>query len=51
MKGADLVMTSIVQYNDWLDEEVKYHVLSPVLCSVMCCVKLCYALLHYAAVW
>jgi hypothetical protein len=22
MKGADVVMTSIVQYNDWLDEEV-----------------------------
>lgn len=22
MKGADVVMSSIVQYNDWLDEEV-----------------------------
>ena len=22
MKGADVVMQSIVQYNDWLDEEV-----------------------------
>ena len=22
VKGADAVMTSIVQYNDWLDEEV-----------------------------
>ena len=22
MKGADMVMQSIVQYNDWLDEEV-----------------------------
>ena len=22
MKGADAVMSSIVQYNDWLDEEV-----------------------------
>ncbi len=23
MKGADVVMTSIVQYNDWLEEEVR----------------------------
>ena len=22
MKGADVVMTAIVQYNDWLEEEV-----------------------------
>ena len=22
MKGADVAMTSIVQYNDWLEEEV-----------------------------
>ena len=22
MKGADIVMQSIIQYNDWLDEEV-----------------------------
>ena len=22
MKGADIVMSSIVQYNDWLEEEV-----------------------------
>lgn len=22
MKGADVVMSSIVQYNDWLEEEV-----------------------------
>lgn len=24
MKGADTVMSSIVQYNDWLEEEVLY---------------------------
>lgn len=24
MKGADVVMTTIVQYNDWLEEEVGY---------------------------
>lgn len=23
MKGADVVMQTIVQYNDWLEEEVK----------------------------
>lgn len=23
MKGADVVMSNIVQYNDWLEEEVK----------------------------
>ena len=23
MKGADVAMASIVQYNDWLEEEVK----------------------------
>lgn len=23
MKGADVVMSSIVQYNDWLEEEVR----------------------------
>ena len=23
MKGADVVMQTIVQYNDWLDEEVR----------------------------
>lgn len=23
MKGADTVMSSIVQYNDWLEEEVR----------------------------
>lgn len=23
LKGADVVMTSIVQYNDWLEEEVR----------------------------
>lgn len=22
MKGADVIMTNIVRYNDWLDEEV-----------------------------
>ena len=26
MKGADVVMTSIVQYNDWLEEEVRCQV-------------------------
>ena len=25
MKGADVVMQTIVQYNDWLDEEVRKH--------------------------
>lgn len=25
MKGADVVMSSIVQYNDWLEEEVSTH--------------------------
>ena len=25
MKGADTVMASIVQYNDWLDEEVGFR--------------------------
>ena len=25
MKGADVVMQTIVQYNDWLEEEVKGH--------------------------
>lgn len=25
MKGADIVMQTIVQYNDWLEEEVKGH--------------------------
>ena len=29
MKGADAVMTSIVQYSDWLEEEVKP------LCSII----------------
>lgn len=24
MKGADVVMAGIVQYNDWLEEEVKF---------------------------
>ena len=24
MKGADTVMSSIVQYNDWLEEEVTF---------------------------
>lgn len=24
MKGADVVMAGIVQYNDWLEEEVRY---------------------------
>ena len=28
MKGADMVMQSIVQYNDWLDEEVSLRSLS-----------------------
>lgn len=31
MKGADVVMSSVVQYNDWLEEEVSYApFLSPV---------------------
>lgn len=25
MKGADVAMASIVQYNDWLEEEVRMH--------------------------
>lgn len=25
MKGADVAMASIVQYNDWLEEEVRKH--------------------------
>lgn len=25
MKGADVAMASIVQYNDWLEEEVRIH--------------------------
>jgi magnesium-transporting ATPase (P-type) len=25
MKGADVVMRNIVQYNDWMDEEVIYQ--------------------------
>ena len=24
MKGADVVMTNVVQYSDWLEEEVGY---------------------------
>ena len=24
LKGADMVMQSIVQYNDWLEEEVRF---------------------------
>ena len=27
MKGADIVMRNVVQYNDWMDEEVSYYVL------------------------
>lgn len=26
MKGADVVMSGIVQYNDWLEEEVCFYV-------------------------
>ena len=25
VKGADVVMSGIVQYNDWLEEEVRYY--------------------------
>ena len=28
MKGADVVMGAIVQYNDWLEEEVCYTVIN-----------------------
>ena len=27
MKGADIVMHNVVQYNDWMDEEVSYMLL------------------------
>jgi len=27
MKGADIVMHNVVQYNDWMDEEVSYLML------------------------
>ena len=27
MKGADVVMTNVVQYSDWLEEEVGYKYL------------------------
>lgn len=30
MKGADVVMAGIVQYNDWLEEEVQNSSLSAV---------------------
>lgn len=31
MKGADVAMASIVQYNDWLEEEVQIWVISKIL--------------------
>jgi len=39
MKGADIVMHNVVEYNDWMDEEVKL-----VLCCCRCLVftALCY---------
>lgn len=30
MKGADVVMAGIVQYNDWLEEEVQNSILNTV---------------------
>ena len=44
MKGADMVMQSIVQYNDWLDEEVSLSSLSVVIVSGHClsvCLSVC----------
>ena len=32
MKGADTVMASIVQYNDWLDEEVRENTETDIEC-------------------
>lgn len=37
MKGADVVMAGIVQYNDWLEEEVcEVLFYSALLCSSHC---------------
>ena len=33
MKGADVAMASIVQYNDWLEEEVKDLPVSILTCK------------------
>ena len=33
MKGADVVMQTIVQYNDWLEEEVKGHEFHKGICQ------------------
>lgn len=33
MKGADVVMQTIVQYNDWLEEEVKGHEFHEGMCQ------------------
>ena len=33
MKGADVVMQTIVQYNDWLEEEVKGHEFHERMCQ------------------
>lgn len=30
MKGADSVMSTITEYNDWLDEEVIYNYISTI---------------------
>lgn len=38
MKGADVIMTNIVRYNDWLDEEVS------VLFSICCPCSIFYLL-------
>ena len=39
MKGADAVMTSIVQYSDWLEEEVHVYTCTCVyMCMYMYCI-------------
>ena len=34
MKGADVVMRNIVQYNDWMDEEVRCVAVFVIICCV-----------------
>lgn len=36
MKGADVAMASIVQYNDWLEEEVQIWVILKILLDTSC---------------
>ena len=36
MKGADIVMRNVVQYNDWMDEEVRCFRVLVLLFFVVC---------------